>query len=221
MALIMPDSRVTPREDVEDALRLVRELGVEHRRLTIDDIVDSFVRVAGEAGRKTVGNLRARIRMCLLYYVANEENLLVAGTGDRSELLIGYFTKYGDGAADFLPIAVLYKTQVRRLARHLGVPERIAFKPSAPRLWEGHLAEKELGVTYEQVDLSLFAMVDLGLPPGRAAEVTGVGLDVVDRVYELMQAARHKLVPLPAPRLESVYAAWHGLEKARGVLQGS
>ena len=157
--------------------------------------------------------------MTLLYYVANEEGMLVAGTGDRSELLIGYFTKYGDGAADFLPIAVLYKSQVRRLAKHLGVPDRIAFKPSAPRLWEGHLAEKELGVRYEDVDKVLFAMVDLGLPPLKAARVTGVGEEVVERVEELMRAARHKLIPLPAPSLELVYSAWRGLEKAKKLLE--
>ncbi len=218
IALIMPDARVTPREDVEDALALVKSLGVDHRVYRIDDVVDAYIRVAGEAGKKTVGNLRARIRMTLLYYVANEEGYLVAGTGDRSELLIGYFTKYGDGAADFTPISVLYKSQVRRLARHLGVPERIAFKPSAPRLWEGHLAEQELGVSYDDVDKTLFALVDLGLPPSMAAEATGVGMRVVDRVSELMAAARHKIIELPSPRLESIYEAWRGLEKARRAL---
>ena len=220
IALIMPDSRVTPREDVEDALNLVKSLGVEHRMFTIDEIVDAYRRVAGEAGKKTVGNLRARIRMTLLYYVANEERMLVAGTGDRSELLIGYFTKYGDGAADFLPIAVLYKSQVRRLARHLGVPERIAFKPSAPRLWEGHLAEEELGVRYEDVDKVLFATVDLGLTPLKAAEVTGVDIRVVERVEELMRSARHKLIPLPSPSLELVYSAWRGLREALKRVRG-
>lgn len=221
VALIMPDSRVTPREDVEDALSLVKSLGVDFKRFDIDAIVDSYIRVAGEASKKTVGNLRARIRMTLLYYVANEEGMLVAGTGDRSELLIGYFTKYGDGAADFLPIAVLYKSQVRRLARHLGVPERIAFKPSAPRLWEGHLAEKELGVRYDDVDKALFAMVDLGLTPMKAARVTGVGEAVVERVEELMKSARHKLIPLPMPSLELVYSAWRGLERAKKLLEGT
>ena len=219
LALIMPDTRVTPEEDVRDALEVVKAFGVEHVKLEIDAIVDAFVRVAGEASKKTVGNLRARVRMALLYYHANERNLLVTGTGDRSELSIGYFTKYGDGGVDFLPIGVLYKTQVRRLAVELGVPRRIAEKPSSPRLWEGHMAEEELGVSYVDVDTVLFALLDLGLPPKKAAEVTGKSVEVVERVCELMNSAKHKQVPLPMPSLEAVYAHWPGLEKAREALR--
>ncbi len=218
LALIMPDTRVTPEDDVRDALELVKAFGVEYVKLEINPIVDSFVKTAGEASRKTVGNLRARIRMALLYYYANERSLLVTGTGDRSELAIGYFTKYGDGGVDFLPIGVLYKTQVRRLAVELGVPRRIAEKPSSPRLWEGHMAEEELGVSYADVDTILFTMLDLGLPPKKTADVTGKSIEVVERVCELMRAAKHKQVPLPMPPLEAVYAHWPGLEKARGAL---
>ncbi|AEM39304.1 NAD+ synthetase [Pyrolobus fumarii 1A] len=220
IALIMPDSRVTPDDDVNDAIGLVKSFGVDYRVYRIDSIVDSYTAVTGGGSKKSIGNLRARIRMTLLYFTANEENMLVAGTGDRSEILIGYFTKYGDGAADFMPIATLYKTQVRRLAVHLGVPRKIAEKPSAPRLWEGHVAEEELGVKYEDIDVTLFSLVDLGLTPKKVVDVTGLSDGVVERVVELMNAARHKQLELPSPSLESIYAYWPGFENARKTLGG-
>ncbi|MEB3787595.1 MAG: NAD+ synthase, partial [Desulfurococcales archaeon] len=170
LGLVMPDSTVTPSEDMEDAKSLLESLGVRYHVIDIAPIVDvykgSIPVYEDEDGpdRIPVGNLRARIRMSLLYYYANKKKLLVAGTGDRSEILIGYFTKWGDGAVDILPIAILYKTQVRRLAASMGVPERIAFKPSSPRLWRGQTAEGELGVSYEQIDLVLHAVFDRGIP---------------------------------------------------------
>ncbi|HEY7777883.1 MAG TPA: NAD(+) synthase, partial [Nitrososphaeraceae archaeon] len=101
------------------------------------------------------GNLSARIRMALLFHYAGKQNLLVLGTSDKSEIMIGYFTKFGDGAADMLPIGGLYKTQVRILATRLGVSEQIINQPSSPRFWRGHEAEKELGLTYDEIDLIL------------------------------------------------------------------
>src|SRR2546430_10797352 len=99
--------------------------------------------------------------MVSLYYLANAKNLLVAGTGDKSEDLIGYFTKYGDGGVDFLPIAHLYKSQVRQLGSFLNVPREIVEKPSSPNLWEGHKATDEIPLDYNVLDEVLVCLFDL------------------------------------------------------------
>ena len=208
-ALIMPDTTVTPQEDVDDALSLARKFGVKHYVIKIDPIVEVYKSAlpfydGGDADRVPLGNTRARIRMTLLYYYANKYGSLVLGTGDRSEYLIGYFTKYGDGAVDVAPILVLYKSQVRRFALHLGVPEKVAFKPSSPRLWPGHTAEGELGVTYDHVDLVLFSYFDLGLRPEEIPDATGVPSRVVERVLELHRRSEHKRLPPRAPSVEPI-----------------
>ncbi|MET1101768.1 MAG: NAD+ synthase [Pyrodictiaceae archaeon] len=221
LAVVMPDTRTTPEEDVKDALTLINKLGVEYRLVTIDSIVDSFAELPGfsPTDHKAVGNIRARVRMIILYYYANHENRLVLGTSDRSEFLIGYFTKYGDGAADIYPISVLYKTQVRRLARHLGVPENIANKPSSPRLWPGHMAEKELGIEYTIIDLVLFSIFDLKLSIEKTCKVTGIDCHIVKRVIELHENTRHKRRCFPAPLLEeTVMPAWRGINEAKRLI---
>ena len=212
LPLIMPDSEVTPKEDVDDARALVSMLGLKPHVIDIAPIVNVYkssipVYEGDEPDRVPLGNLRARIRMSILYYYANKFNMLVLGTGDRSEILIGYFTKYGDGGVDVLPIGILYKSQVRRLAVHLGVPERVAFKPSSPRLWPGQTAEGELGVSYDQVDLVLYSVFDLGLDPSQVPEATGVPAEVVDRVMELHRRSEHKRNPPPTPPLDLVRRA--------------
>ncbi len=210
MGLVMPDSTVTPKEDIDDAVSLLRSLGVEFHVIDIAPIVDVYKGAIpiyeSEEGpdRIPVGNLRARIRMSLLYYYANKLGYMVAGTGDRSEILIGYFTKYGDGAVDILPIGILYKSQVRRLAKNLGVPDRIAFKPSSPRLWKGHTAEGELGASYEEIDLVLFSIFDLGLDPEKVPEEAGVKREIVDAVVRRYRESEHKRRPPESPSIEPV-----------------
>ena len=103
----------------------------------------------------SLGNLTARIRMTLIYYYANLYNKLVLGTSDKSEMMIGYFTKFGDGASDLLPLADLYKTQVRELGMHLNVPKTILLKKSTPSLWVNQTAENEIGMEYEKIDTIL------------------------------------------------------------------
>jgi len=212
MALIMPDTEVTPSEDVEDAKMLAEQAGARYHVIDIQPIVRVYsssipIYEDDEKDKIPLGNLRARIRMTLLYYYANKLNLLVLGTGDRSEILIGYFTKYGDGAVDILPIGILYKSQVRRLASHMGVPEKIAYKPSSPRLWPGQTAEGELGVSYDMIDLVLYSLFDLGLDPSSIPEATGVPESVVSKVIERYEATRHKREPPPAPPIEIVREA--------------
>ena len=120
MGLIMPDLRVTPKQDLDDAKEVASELGMETRFIDIAPIHRTFMKNL-EPDRLAEGNLRARIRMALLYYHSNRVNRLVVGTGHRSELLAGYFTKGGDGGVDILPIGDLYKTEVRRLGETLGL----------------------------------------------------------------------------------------------------
>ncbi|RLF14740.1 MAG: NAD(+) synthetase [Thermoprotei archaeon] len=193
--LIMPDSAVTPSEDVEDALKIAEHLGIECKSIDINPLVQTIVRSHPFYDPSKVvaeGNVRARLRMILLYYVANTLKLLVAGTGDRSEIMIGYFTKYGDGGVDILPIGGLYKTQVRELGRYLNLPSRVVEKPSSPRLWSGQTAEGELGLSYDVIDPVLYGLYDLGLPPRRVAEEVGVPLEVVERVKGMVEATQHK-----------------------------
>ncbi|MEZ0394450.1 MAG: NAD+ synthase [Desulfurococcaceae archaeon] len=193
VALIMPDSRVNSDEEVSMAVSLARELGIGHRVVFIDKIVDSFKDVLGDWGEGlAIGNVRARIRMAVLYYFANKLQGLVAGTSDKSELLIGYFTKYGDGAADILPIGSLYKTQVRALGRYLGLPRDIVEKPSSPGLWPGHTAEGELGISYEEIDLVLYAFFDLGMGREEVLKFTGLRAEVVDKVMGMVKSSEHK-----------------------------
>ncbi len=201
MALIMPDSEVTPNEDIEDALLVVRELGVKYEIIEISSIVRAFseTKIFKWGDKVAVGNLRARIRMALLYFVANTKNLLVVGTGDRSEILLGYFTKYGDGGVDFLPIGDLYKTQVRWLGEYLGVPENIVKKPSSPRLWEGQTAEGELGLPYEKIDLILHSLFDLRLDVKMVYSMFGE--EAVNRVLDLHSKSAHKRTMPPIVRV--------------------
>ncbi|HIQ03124.1 MAG TPA: NAD+ synthase [Desulfurococcales archaeon] len=202
--LIMPDTTVTPEVDVRDAIDLARKLNIRYDVIDIHPIYSSYAKHVPAYSDEVVvanGNLRARIRMTILYYYANKFNYLVAGTGDRSEILIGYFTKYGDGGVDILPIGCLYKTQVRMLGEYLGLPKHIVYKPSSPRLWTGHEAEKELGMRYEDIDLVLYSIFDLNIPPDDVPKVTGVDKSVVKRVLEMYERSKHKRSLPPIPKI--------------------
>jgi len=151
--LFMPTLN-TPMEDTEDAGKMMSVLGVDFAVGIIQPIIDSYI-LPKNVNRAVLGNLVARIRATMLYLQANQNNCLVLGTSDKSELMLGYFTKFGDGAADLLPIAHLYKTEVRQLARFLEIPENIIKKPSSPALIKGQTAEDDLGFTYDEIDRML------------------------------------------------------------------
>ncbi|MFB0523631.1 MAG: NAD+ synthase [Candidatus Bathyarchaeia archaeon] len=191
-----------PREDVEDALDLAEMLGIRTETVNIQGILDAFLNCPNLARespehRLPTANILARIRMVVLYYYANVNGYLVAGPSDRSETLIGYFTKYGDGAADFFPNIHLYKTQVRELARHLGVPMKIAFKPSSPQLYPGHRATDEIPVDYDKLDLILVGLFDYKMKPGDVSEATGLSLETVMEVQDRYNKTKHKRVSPP------------------------
>jgi NAD+ synthase len=190
MGLIMPDLRSTPDEDVRDAKLVASELCVETKEIDVAPIHKAYLKSL-EPNRLAEGNLRTRTRMSLLYYHANLMNRLVIGTGDRSELLLGY-TKYGDGGVDILPIADLYKTEVRRLGEVLGINRRIVAKRSSPRLWPGQIAESEIGMSYEATDQLFKLRFEEGLEVPAIAARTNQSHAKVDAILAKCQASEHK-----------------------------
>ena len=190
LGLVMP-SDITPGEDTTHAIDLAKELRIRYHIIDIHPIVQKFEEVLPE-NKEARGNLMARIRMSILYYYAGVNRYLVAGTSDKSEVQIGYFSKFGDGAADIMPIAVLYKSQVRALARYLGVPAVIVQKKSSPRLWENHLAEEEIGMDYEMIDQILHLLVDKKISPRDVIRNLGVSTKHVNKVKGMIEKNLHK-----------------------------
>jgi len=186
-----------PKEDVADALDLAERLEIQTRMVNIDGICEAFlkalkIRQDDIKVRVPLANIRARIRMTILYFYANANNYLVAGTGDQSEALIGYFTKYGDGGADFFPIRHLFKTQVRELATYLGVPEKMALKPSSPQLYPGHKLTDEVPLDYDRLDPVLVGLFEYKMPPEKVSEMTDVPLSIVLEVIRRYNNSEHK-----------------------------
>ena len=192
-AIIMPDSKISPEDETNDALKIVDSLNLNYKLVDINQIHTEYYKVL-EPEDRALGNLRARIRKNILYYYANSKNLSVLGSSDRSEYLIGYFTKFGDGAADVLPIASLYKTQVRELARFLGVPDHIISKKSSPNLWPNHTAESEIGVSYEEIDAILYCVNDKHMTHDETSTKTQITPETVDKIYQLYKKSEHKRI---------------------------
>jgi len=191
LALIMPDTTITPSIETEDAMRIIGLTGIEHKLIDIKPIVNEYSMYL-EPNEKAKGNLRARVRTNILYYYANIKNYLVLGSSDKSEYLIGYFTKFGDGASDLTPISSLYKLQVREIAKHLEIPENIISKKSSPHLWKDHEAEEELGIQYEEVDSILYCLFEKKLSVEETIEITKIEKEVVEKIYELNINSEHK-----------------------------
>lgn len=198
--LILP-SKVNPEESMSDAERVAESLDIAYEVVGIEPIVDAVTDAypAGEGDREAVGNVRARVRGVLNYFVANAEDRLVLGTGNRSEALTGYFTKYGDQAVDCNPIGNLYKRQVRQLARHVGVPEDIVTKPPSAELWADQTDEGELGLDYDTLDAVLALRIDGPLSRSATARTLGVDETAVQRVENLVAGSAHKREMPPAP----------------------
>ena len=193
LALVMPDSQISPNDETEDALQLVKKLGLEYKLIDINLIHNQYSKIL-EPNDLALGNLRARIRANILYYYANAKNLLVVGTSDKSEYLIGYFTKFGDGSADILPIVSLYKTQVKKFAKLLNVPDSIIAKKSSPNLWKDHIAEEELGSSYEVIDSVLYCIFDKKFSIDETVTKTGIDKNSVDKIYQLYKKSQHKRI---------------------------
>ncbi len=179
--------------DVADAKLIAGHWGIEYREIDLGNIYDAFLELLPDGSQLADANVKPRLRMITLYHHANTLNRMVVGTGNRSELEVGYYTKYGDGGVDLLPIASLLKVQVRELAREIGVPERIIERAPSAGLWEGQTDESELGITYEQLDEALAAI--------EAGDTSAISPRVLERVLALNRGSAHKrrLAPIFVP----------------------
>ncbi|MBU1125056.1 MAG: NAD+ synthase [Candidatus Omnitrophica bacterium] len=146
-------------QDYQDAKLFARKFGIRTKVIDLTKTYDALLKVLPSAGSLARSNLKPRLRMLVLYYYANKFNYLVCGTGNRSELLVGYFTKHGDGAVDLLPIGNLFKKQVVSLAKELSIPERIIQKAPSAGLWQGQTDESEMGISYAELDGILESLV--------------------------------------------------------------
>ena len=188
------------REDIEAIVTLAHAESVE---IDVSEQIDAYFRRFPDADRHRRGNKMARERMSILYDQSAARGALVVGTSNRTEWLLGYFTLWGDMGAALWPLASLYKTQVRQMAGHLEVPQRIIEKPPTAGLWHGQTDEGELGVTYEEADRILYRLVDLDLSAHQIA-AEGFAQESVNRVIELMRRSDYKR-RLPArPNLPQV-----------------
>jgi len=179
------------REDEEHALAVASKFSIPTKTVVLDSVFDTLLKVLPDesvdpaASQLAKANIKVRLRMLTLYYVANQLKYMVVGSGNRSELSTGYFTKYGDGGVDILPLGNLVKGQVRELASFLDIPQEIINKPPSAGLWQGQTDEDDLGFSYDELDRYL---------------VTGEASDEVrERIESMMAAGAHKRLPPPMP----------------------
>jgi NAD+ synthase len=200
LGVLLPDDRAE-RTLLEETQSYGRTLGIRTLLLPIGPIVDAIrSALPGLVDPLAVGNASARVRMLLLYALAREQARRVLGTGNKSELLLGYFTKFGDGGADLLPIGDLYKTEVWALAERLGLPEPIRSRAPTAGLWEGQTDEGELGLPYDAIDRILRGLEELR-GEAEIARLTELPIATVRRVAERVASNRHKRRPPPIPKI--------------------
>jgi len=199
LAVRMP-YKTSPPDTLEDAQMMIDALGVPSMTIEITDMVDPLINYYDEISKLRAGNIMARMRMIVLYDQSVAFNGLVMGTSNKTEMLLGYSTIFGDSAAALQPLGDLYKTQVRQLAKHLGVPDKIIQKAPSADLWKGQTDEGELGFTYEDVDRLLFLLVDQRYRPEDCVS-EGFNQDFVDRVLRMMQQNHFKRVMPPIAKL--------------------
>jgi NAD+ synthase len=175
--------------DADDALVAAEAAGVNTMTINLAPPLESMLASLPRGCEAAVSNLKPRLRMAALYFVANDRGMLVVGTSNKSERSVGYFTKYGDGGADICPLAGIYKTDLYTMAVNLGVPQSILEKPPSAGLWEGQTDEGEMGITYRELD-SILKALEQGRVP---SEDPGT----VERVRKMMCASEHKRSAVP------------------------
>lgn len=181
LALILP-CHSSP-ADLEHANLLAQTFALKTETVDLTPVYDLLLTILPPGTPMARANLKPRLRMLTLYYYANTFNYLVVGTGNKSELQVGYFTKYGDGGVDLLPLGNLYKTQLREFAHYLGIPKEIIEKPPSAGLWEGQTDEGEMGITYSELDSILEA-----LEKGEADELS----PLTSKVKRMIESSAHK-----------------------------
>lgn len=202
LGLLLPDHSVTPKVDMKHGLEISESLGINYKVIEVGK--GKKILIKGFPNDKLArGNFLVRLRMAILYYFAAANGGLVVGTTDRSELELGYFTKYGDGGADIFPIADLYKTDVREFAKYLGIPQAIIRKKSSARIWRGQTAEGEIGVRYDKIDRILKKIqYDKISSNSKLPTIAGVNMKDVKLVVKWIESNRHKHeFPIPVCKL--------------------
>jgi NAD+ synthase len=203
LALLLPEKETFKQKDIEDANTIAKQFHLQTQVCDMTEALETLYRnipAFNPNDRLCKGNIKARTRMIFLYYYANSQTRIVCGTSDKSETMMGYFTKWGDAAADLAPIIDLYKTQVRKLAVHMGIPEELAMKPSTPALWPEQLAESELEIKYEILDLILFGL-ERFMKPEEIADQLSIDQAIVNRVKDRWLATEHKRRMPLSPKL--------------------
>lgn len=191
-ALILPEEGVSGMDDVRDAMELAKDLGVKYSVIKINPILESIEKnfcwdeFSGRNKQIPWGNVKARTRMILNYLVANLDKRIVLGTGNKTEILLGYNTKYGDGGVDIEPLGDLYKTQVKQLAEYLKIPRRIIDKEPSAGLWKGQTDRGELGASYEEIDEILYYL-DKQIPLKETMD-----MKLVEKISEMIVKNKHK-----------------------------
>ena len=199
--IIMP-STTTPTEDKLHGIDIAQGLGIDYKEIAIDSILNEHLAVSQlEESKLAIGNLKARIRMSIIYHFANAKNYLVCGTGNKSEILIGYFTKHGDGACDLEPIGDLYKTDVFELAEFLDVPKEILEKPPRAGLWNNQTDEDEIGMTYELLDNILYMLFEKEEKSDKKDEKLDIAVNDVDMIINKVKRNQHKSKVPESPKM--------------------
>lgn len=187
LGLILPCE--TGPEDMTLASKVAKKFNIKTKEIALDNMFSELVKKYPEASPLAKANLKPRLRMATLYYFANSLDYLVVGTGNKSELVVGYFTKYGDGGADILPLGGLLKAEVRKLAANVGVPDEVIKRVPSAGLWEGQTDEGELGITYDELDKVIDA-----LEKNRTENISRKSLQ---KVKKMMRDSEHKRRRIP------------------------
>jgi NAD+ synthase len=204
IGLILPEKETHNLKDIEHARLVAQNFGFKTKAIDITQTLEAFyssIPIFSNSDNVCKGNIKARTRMIYIYYYANRLNRLLCGSSDKSETMMGYFTKWGDVASDISPIMDLYKTQVRKLAQHIGIPKAIVAKPSSPTLWPGQTAENELGIEYEQLDLILYGLEHF-MKTEEIAKQLSLEEELVDRTKRRWLSMEHKRRMLLTAKLE-------------------
>jgi NAD+ synthase len=187
LAVIMPC--YSSQQDIEHARAVAEKFSIPAKTIVLDGAYDTLLKVlpdekvAPEVSRLAKANIKARLRMLTLYYFANQLKYLVVGSSNRDEISLGYFTKYGDGGVDIIPLGNLLKGQVKELAQFLSIPQPIIDKPPSAGLWEGQTDEEELRLKYNEIDRYL-----------ASGEASG---EIKKRLESMISASQHKRQPPP------------------------
>ena len=202
MSIFMP-SLLTPEEDRIHTEEMSRAWGTGYEVINMQPVIEAFTKTLVSDARAPLerGNISARCRMIALYNRAKKLNCLVAGTSNRSEYIMGYFTKFGDGAYDLDPIIDLYKTQVWQVAEIIGVPRKVIQKVPTAGLWEGQTDEDEMEITYHDLDLILHG-ISFGLSDEEIAKDIGVGIPKISDVRYRVLTMEHKRIQAYRPDID-------------------